>query len=279
MGRMPGAQIGSRFQHRFVDTGEVRLHVAEVRGEQAMVMLHGIGMDWRVWQAISRRLSPRFHLYLVDLRGHGESDKPDHGYTVAHYAADIEELLVQLSLRDTVLVGSSLGGVVAAATELPLDMAARKILVDPPLTGGPVRDPNTFRTILRLKREDPGALSEYLLRSNPGTGRFLAGMMADMWREAPDAVIEDMLADDEEYFDVSSALAITEQPTLLLQADADRGGVLTDEDAARALRLLPHATLTRVPGSGHAIHATNPAEFATLVNDFATSSAQTPQLQ
>jgi pimeloyl-ACP methyl ester carboxylesterase len=242
-------------------------------------MLHGIGMDWRVWQAISRRLAPAFHLYLVDLRGHGQSDKPDHGYTVAHYAADIEELMVRLSLSDTILVGSSLGGVVAAATELPLDMAAAKVLVDPPLTGGPVRDPETFRTIGRLKRDDPAALPGYLQATNPGIGRFLAEMMAEMWQEAAPAVIGDMLASADSYFDIDSSLSTTEQPTLILQADRDRGGVLTDQQAARAISLLPNGTLTRVPGAGHAIHATNPAEFVNLVTDFAQIAPYATPLQ
>lgn len=242
-------------------------------------MLHGIGMDWRVWQAISRRLAPEFHLYLMDLRGHGESDKPEHGYTIAHYAADVEELFVRLDLRDAILVGSSLGGVVAAATELPLDMAAAKVLVDPPLTGGPVRDPETFRTIGRLKHDDPGALAAYMQATNPGTGARLAETMAEMWQEAAPGVIEDVLADGDRYFDIDSSLRTTDQPTLIMQADAEHGSVLTEQQAARVLRLLPHGILTHVPGSGHAIHATNPAQFVELVTDFAQNSPRLSQLQ
>jgi pimeloyl-ACP methyl ester carboxylesterase len=262
-----------------VDTGDVRLHVAEVPGRRPLLMLHGIGMDWRVWQAASRRLNPAFHLYLVDLRGHGESDKPEHGYSLGHYAADIEELLVRLGLQNAVLLGSSLGGMVAAATELPLDIVSHKILVDPPLTGGPVRDPETFATILELKRKSPEGLAAFLRRSNPGIGQFLAQTMAEMWQESSDAVIEDMLADRERYFTLDSSLSVTEQPTLIMQADPSRGGVLSDDQAERALRLLPHGTLTHLPGAGHAIHATNPAEFSALVTEFAGTPLPLPHVQ
>jgi pimeloyl-ACP methyl ester carboxylesterase len=265
---MPGTAAVPRYRHHSVDVGDVRLHVAEVPGERPMVMLHGIGMDWRVWQAIARRLAPTFHLYLVDLRGHGESDKPRAGYTIGHYAADVEELVVRLGLREAVLVGSSLGGVVAAATELPPDMASHKILVDPPLTGGPLRDPDTFRTILQLKREDSDRLAAFLQQSNPGVGRFLAQAMAEMWRESADGVIETPLSNVECYFAIDPALEATEQPVLLLQADAERGQSLTDADAERALRLLRNGLLVHVPGSGHAIHATNPREFTELVTRF-----------
>ncbi len=269
---MPGTRTASRYQHHYVDTGDVRLHLAEVPGDRPMLMLHGIGMDWRVWQAISRRLAPAFHLYLVDLRGHGESDKPASGYSVGHYAADVEELVVRLGLREAVLVGSSLGGVVAAATELPVDMVSHKILVDPPLTSGPVADPDTLRTILDLKHRPSDQLAAFLAQSNPGVGQFLAGMMAEMWRASADGVIEAALADLQGYFAIDSALEATEQPVLLLQADRDRGQSLSDGNAERALRLLPRGTLVHVPGSGHAIHATNPAEFARLITDFADTA-------
>lgn len=265
---MPATSTSSKYRHRSIDTGGVRLHVAEVPGVRPMVMLHGIGMDWRVWQAISRRLAPDFHLYLADLRGHGESDKPAGGYTIGHYAADVEELIVQLGLREAILVGSSLGGVVAAATELPADMVSHKVLVDPPLTGGPLRDPDTFRTILKLKHGETGPLADYLQESNPGVGRFLAEMMAQMWQESTDGVIETPLSDLQHYFAIDPALEATEQPVLLMQADRERGQALSDADAERTLQLLPRGTLVRVSGSGHAIHATNPAGFAELVHDF-----------
>src|SRR5438270_4502946 len=99
--------------HGFVETSSRRIHCAEVVGVgPPLIMLHGIGMDWRVWQAISRRLVPFFHLYLLDLRGHGQSDKPAQGYSLAHYAADVEDIIDQLRLNGAILLGSSLGGMV-----------------------------------------------------------------------------------------------------------------------------------------------------------------------
>jgi pimeloyl-ACP methyl ester carboxylesterase len=104
-------------------------------------------------------------------------------------------------------------------------------------------------------------------------------MMAEMWQEAAPAVTGDMLSSGDSYFDIDSSLSTTEQPTLILQADRDRGGVLTDQQAARAISLLPNGILTRVPGAGHAIHATNPAEFVNLVTDFAQIAPYATPLQ
>eukprot|EP00899_Mesostigma_viride_P003440 jgi/Mesvir1/13097/Mv06076-RA.1 len=51
-------------------------------------------------------------VYAIDLRGHGDSDKPDWGYHVARLAADLRDFLAALSLTRVVLVGSSMGAAV-----------------------------------------------------------------------------------------------------------------------------------------------------------------------
>jgi pimeloyl-ACP methyl ester carboxylesterase len=265
------------FQHRFIQLPDLRIHVAEldVPGKP-MVLLHGIGMDWRVWQAISRRLAPDFHLYLMDLRGHGESAKPEHGYSLAHYAADVEELIDHLGLRAAVLLGSSLGGMVAIAAEVPPDVVSHRVLIDPPLTSGPVHDRAMLTEILHLKHGPPDELADYLQSYNPGAGRFLMTMMADMWHEAADGVIEDAL-DDPQYFAIDPVLRGDESQTLIIRADPSRGGVLSEAEAQHALDLLPRGSLVYLPGSGHAVHATHPAEFAGLVREFVRTGSVAAQ--
>ena len=47
----------SAYTHRFIDAGEAPIHIAEApTGQKPLILLHGIGMDWRVWQGVSRRL-------------------------------------------------------------------------------------------------------------------------------------------------------------------------------------------------------------------------------
>lgn len=258
------------FEHRYVDTSDVRLHYALTgSGERPALLLHGIGMDWRVWQGVSRRLGAHFRLYLVDLRGHGTSGKPAAGYTLAHYAADLEDMVSALDLSNVILVGSSLGGAIAVAVEAPADLISHRVLIDPPLTGGPIRDELGFRQILALKHEPVPALAEYLRLRTPGAGSFLLTTMSEMWHQAADGVILDMLAHPRTYYDLADAMRANDAPTLLLQADPDLGAVLTDADAERSLSLLPHGSLLRIPGAGHAIHAFKPHDFTRAVVEFA----------
>ncbi|MDQ2742712.1 MAG: alpha/beta hydrolase [Chloroflexota bacterium] len=260
----------TRFTHGFADTGNGRIHYAELAGDgPPLVLLHGLGMDWRVWQAVSRRLAPFFHLFMLDLRGHGQSAKPAHGYTLAHYAADVEDVLDHLRLDRVVLVGSSLGGMVAASVEAPPDLVSHFVLVDPPLTGGPIREAAVFRRILELKHQPPEALARFLRENNPGAGLFLLRSMSEMWHEAADGVIEDMLDRPADYYAIDRNLRAIESPTLLMQADPVHGAVLTDTEAQRTLELLRQGSLTRVAGAGHAIHAHAPVEFVRLLTEFA----------
>jgi pimeloyl-ACP methyl ester carboxylesterase len=257
------------YRHQLITAPAVPIHVAELPGDgPPLLLIHGIGMDWRVWQAMSRRLHSHFHLYFLDLRGHGTSGKPEAGYTLAHYAADVEDVIDALYLSDLTVAGSSLGGIVTAAIEVPVDVVGHRILVDPPLTGGPLRDSDSLAEILRLKHAEPEALQKYLGSLNPGVGAHYLKTMSEMWHEAADGVITDALAHGGDYFAIDDQLRHTDSPTLIMQADRERGGVLTDEQAARALALLPRGQWIKVPGAGHAIHATSPEEFVRQVRAF-----------
>jgi len=265
----------TRFTHGFADTGDGRIHYAELAGDgPPLVLLHGLGMDWRVWQAVSRRLAPFFHLFMLDLRGHGQSAKPAYGYTLAHYAADVEDVLDHLRLDRVVLVGSSLGGMVAASVEAPPDLVSHYVLVDPPLTGGPIREAAVFQRILELKHRAPEALAGFLGKNNPGAGLFLLRSMSEMWHEASDGVIQGMLDRPADYYAIDANLRAIESPTLLIQADPANGAILTDADALRALELLRRGSLARVAGAGHAIHAQAPVEFVRLLTEFTGVTTQ-----
>jgi pimeloyl-ACP methyl ester carboxylesterase len=55
-----------------------------------------------------------------------------------------------------------------------------------------------------------------------------------------------------------------------MRADPARGGVLGEEQAQRAVALLPNGAYRYFPGAGHAIHGTKPAEFVQAVLSFAS---------
>lgn len=57
-------------------------------------------------------LRDRYHVFALDLRGHGYSDKPVHGMRVSRIAADLHAFLTQIDLHDMTLVGHGMGAAV-----------------------------------------------------------------------------------------------------------------------------------------------------------------------
>lgn len=112
------------------------------RNAVPVVLLHGYTDSARDWAPIAPFLSPRFRLIIPDLRGQGASSKPDCCYTRFDFAYDIKLLLERLKLRSAVVVGHSLGSVVAQtfAEEWP-GRTQRLILISSTGTYfGPTRD-------------------------------------------------------------------------------------------------------------------------------------------
>ena len=96
---------------RAINSGH-RYHI-EIRGAgDPLLLLHGFSGAASTWHDIVNRLAPDFQLIAIDLLGHGASDAPADiaSYRMEAVAADIVDLLDQLAVRDTSLLGYSMGG-------------------------------------------------------------------------------------------------------------------------------------------------------------------------
>jgi len=103
----------------FVQLNRLTLHYRlEGEGEPTLVFLNSLGSDLRIWDGVVATL--REHRVLrYDLRGHGLSDAPAGPYTLEDHSADLQALLEHLGIARAVLVGISVGGLIA------LDLARR----------------------------------------------------------------------------------------------------------------------------------------------------------
>lgn len=79
-----------------------------------VLLLHGAGMDGRLWAELTRPLADDYRLVVPDLRGHGRTGDTDReSYTVTLFADDVRALVDALDLDVSAVVGHSLGGFVA----------------------------------------------------------------------------------------------------------------------------------------------------------------------
>lgn len=101
----------------YVVAGDLTFHVVQW-GEQAgrgapLICIHGITANAYCFQALADGLTNERAVFAYDLRGRGDSDKPESGYSVPIHAADLSALIDELNLDHPVVVGHSLGALIA----------------------------------------------------------------------------------------------------------------------------------------------------------------------
>jgi len=264
--------------NRFTLTDGRQLAWREAGHGPALVLLHGWSMSSAVFAEVMEEMSDGFRVLAPDLRGHGASD-PGAGYGLADFAADLAEWIGAIDLRDTALLGWSLGGQVALELFPAVrDRLRRLILVGttPRFTAGDGWNEGLPGVQVRAMARD-------LKRSYARTmGDFFALQFAgeDLHREryrrivefavrkgclpAPEvalAALETLrLADQRE------ALHAIDCPTLVLHGALDR---ITLPGAAEFLaERLPVAELELLTGTGHAPFLSRPQEVCQRWREF-----------
>src|SRR6266404_8230234 len=101
-------------------------------GNPPFVFVHGWTCDRSFFAPQARHFARRHRVVSVDLRGHGESDKPRGEYPIAVYADDVAYIIQQLGLGKVVAVGHSMGGLaVLQLAAAHRDRVAAIVMVDP----------------------------------------------------------------------------------------------------------------------------------------------------
>jgi len=96
--------------HRVASHDGGSVHVAE-RGEgPAVLLLHGVTLQWDVWSPLLHLLGGDHRVLAWDMRGHGESHAGEEGVSLQAVAADMTTVLEELDVADAVVVGHSMGG-------------------------------------------------------------------------------------------------------------------------------------------------------------------------
>src|ERR671910_3076341 len=143
-----------------------------------VVCLHGITAQHRAFNAAARYLGPSRGLIGVDLRGRGDSDKPESGYGLEKHASDVVRVLDHLGLESAVLVGHSMGAFVALETALVYPERVRALVL---LDGGWPRVESSREEMTEEERKEAAALEEGLAR---------AFKRLDMTFESPEAYLD-----------------------------------------------------------------------------------------
>ncbi|MBY8884447.1 alpha/beta hydrolase [Streptomyces sp. PTM05] len=243
--------------------GGVRIaYERDGRGDPALVLVHGWCCDRSYFAPQHAHFTGERAVVSLDLRGHGDSDRPDPGdpgcYTVAAFADDVRAVIRHAGLRRPVVVGHSLGGLVALACAAFPDEVGAAVLVDPAPLAKEAAKARFARSVAEVAADHDGswrrgfAARRMLATDTARREETIAGAAV-----VPAAVAaEGMRAMAE--FDGAGALARAAVPLLAITAD----------EPEPALREHPGVALGRTVGAGHFVQLEVPDQVDAMLERF-----------
>jgi pimeloyl-ACP methyl ester carboxylesterase len=270
---------------RILDLPDGKVQVLErgPRDGDPIVLIHcyTCAIDW--WDGMLPALSRRHRVVAIDLRGHGGSEKPESGYSMAAQAELVAQALRRLRVRAATVVGHSLGATVTGAlVEAAPEDVKRIVIIDQapdndhygfqlPLTAElsflPVLGPALWQVTPDFAVKD--GLSVAFAPGYDVPDRFVTDlnrMTYNSFSESPeeenDYVKEEPL---------NRRVAASGKPLLAIFGEEDQ--IFDASKALAAYAKVPGAETVSIPGSGHSPNVEKPAATARLVLRFAKPPA------
>lgn len=235
------------------DTGEVVLNYVEGPDNgPPMLLIHGFPRWWKDFLPIIPELSKNYHVFALDLRGHGKSGRVKGHYTLIDYIKDIINLLKDRIQKPTILFGHSLGGWASLMVASKKPNAIKALIIgDSPL------NLMNFREVLKgysdwwtTQREHSMKTYDELLKElDAESAERLSLVDPDVFRLWIEGCV-DVSAFEKlfEGYNISEILPSIECPVLLLQGNDD---TLPNRDVESAKSILPDLTHVYFKDYGH----------------------------
>jgi pimeloyl-ACP methyl ester carboxylesterase len=260
---------------------DLALHYLEW-GEVAtppIVCVHGYTGSADAFNALARRLQDRYHILAPDVRGHGESAwSPAGAYRYEDQAGDLAEFARQLGLDKFVLIGTSMGGIIAMTyAAAHAEQLSGLVLNDigPDAEAGTQRitqmvgsRPNEFATLEEAMAYRAAASPILAARSPEDQHELALGVLRQRpdgkwgWKMDPAYIRQRVERGPPVRPLLWPVLQAVACPTLVVWgAESD---VLSETQARRMVDVLPRGELVRVPGIGHSPTLVEPVVLAAL---------------
>ena len=274
---------------RYFNTGEVAINYAAWPGDSdhdgpTFLFVHGITDRYETWLNVADPIRRGAPAMAVDLRGHHRSGAVSGPYSLDLYPGDVTALIEATCRGQVIIVGHSLGALVAIqlAGERP-DLVAAIVLEDPPLYGGEImheyperRDRFVRNAQLSASRKTLPEMATAIRQMAPDASDQQVQLGASALFMTADRVIPDMLSQMDDHSvdwrqEMEERLKAIECPNILLRGLFENGGWLRDGDVRRFKELVPDGEIETWDDQGHGLHFNDQERFASTVNRFVDS--------
>ena len=254
---------------KIADLQDIAIHYSDEgpKDGPAVVFVNSLGTDFRLWDKILPSLPETLRVIRYDKRGHGLSACPPPPYGMGALVTDLERLLDHLEVRDAVVVGCSIGGMIAQGIAVKrLDQVRAMVLSN---TGAKIGTSEMWtERIDTVKTGGIAALSDTILErwfSKPfhATAEFKA-WEAMLVRTPVDGYVGCSAAiAGTDFYSTTASLTL---PTLAIAGSEDGS---TPPDLVReTAALVKGSRFELIRGAGHLPMVEKPEEFSEVLNGF-----------
>ena len=240
-----------------------------------VIILHGLFGQSDNWVTVGRRIADQFHVYIPDLRNHGQSPHTAIQSFPA-MADDLAEFIEDLQIENPVLIGHSMGGKVAMTYALENPGKVQKLAV---IDISPRRYPErvTHTQVISqmlsidLDRVSSRSEVEKILDMRISDQRVRMFIMKNLyyklhgklaWRLNLEAINQSM----DLLFDGIWSENQYPGPTLFIRGG--KSDYIPDGDIPLIKSMFPQAQVKKISGASHWVHADAPEELCFLLSSF-----------
>ncbi|QRG67996.1 alpha/beta fold hydrolase [Brevibacillus choshinensis] len=232
-----------------------------------LILLHGLTDSSRSWSLSLPKLAENYHVYVLDQRGHGDSDAPDSPYRLSDFAEDVISFMDALSIEKASIAGHSMGSFVAQLIAITHPQCVTNLVLvgSADKTAGNETLDWLWENIQQFQgKVDPAFLEEWTSTPTPVDPEFLARLKEEtaavpvyVWKHATQMLMTE---------DFSAHLSEIKVPTFIIWGEQD--AVFPYEDQVRLQAAIPQAKFQSYPDVGHNIQWEIPQQIGEDIASF-----------
>lgn len=250
-------------RRRSVNVDGVNLSILEAGTGDPVIFVHGVVTTSNIFPKYLGAYSPNFRGIAVDLRGYGDSDKPDTGFTIDQFSKDLIKLADDLRIEKPVWVGVSMGGMILQRLALDHPSRVSALVLVSTTDGAMILDPHI--PSIGAPRDYREVSKNMIVESfPPGTDAAVYQPLLDRIPTWNATVIRQALTSMSQ-FNVHGQLSQIRVPTLVMVGAKD--DVATPAIAKGIQEQIPGAQVKEF-NTGHFMMAEDPERFLFVLGEF-----------
>lgn len=239
-----------------------------------LILVHGYTDSSFSYSRVLPLIDKRFHIYAIDQRGHGDSDRPADGYEMTNFAADVVAFMDAKGIKKATIVGHSMGSFVAMQTALDAPgRVDRIVLIGTASNAGNATVNGLLSEVNKLTDAVPVEFARefQVATSSPALPKeFIDTVVGEsmklpvhVWKKTLAGIVARNYRPELRKINVPVTIFWGEKETIFPRDEQD---VL--------IKGLPNAQLIVYPGSGHSPHWEEPEKFVGDLNRILVETAR-----